>query len=141
MTAQALANGVLVSNTYDNADRLLLLANLGAGGTTLSSFGYTYNPVNNRTKVVEVDGSVVTWSYDPTYQLTIEQRGGPNSYNISYAYDGVGNRTLMVNGGAATTYVYNSANELATSQTSAGITTYTFDADGNLLTAVASGKP
>ena len=50
---------------------------------------------------------------------------------------GVGNRTLMVNSGALTTYTYNAANELATSQTSAGVTTYTFDGDGNLLTAVA----
>ena len=99
VTGQALANGVQVSNTYDNADRLLLLANLGTGGTTLSSFAYTYNPVGNRTQVVEVDGSVVTWSYDPTYQLTNEQRSGANSYNITYAYDGVGNRTLMVNSG------------------------------------------
>ena len=81
------ANGVRVSNIYDNADRLLLLANLGTGGTTLSSFAYTYNPAGNRTQVVEVDGSVVTWSYDPTYQLTNEQRSGPNSYNITYAYD------------------------------------------------------
>ena len=79
VTAQLLANGVRVSNTYDNADRLLLLANLGSGSTTLSSFAYTYNPVGNRTQVVEVDGSVVTWSYDPTYQLTNERRSGANS--------------------------------------------------------------
>ena len=46
---------------------------------------------------------MVTWSYDPIYRLTNEQRGGPNSYNVSYAYDAVGNRTLMLNGGAPTT--------------------------------------
>ena len=84
VTGQVLANGVQVSNTYDNADRLLVLANLGTGGTTLSSFAYTYNPVGNRTQVVEVDGSVVTWSYDPIYQLSNERRSGPNSYNITY---------------------------------------------------------
>ena len=139
VTAQLLANGVRVSNIYDNADRPLLLANLGSGATTLSSFAYTYNPVGDRTQVVEVDGSVVTWSYDPTYQLTNEQRSGTNAYNITYVYDGVGNRTLLVNGGAPTTYVYNSANELETSQTSAGTTTYTFDGDGNLMTMLAPG--
>jgi RHS repeat-associated protein len=140
VTAQLLANGVRVSNTYDNADHLLLLANLAPGGTTLSSFAYTYNPVGNRTQLVEVDGSVVTWTYDPTYQLTNEQRSGASSYNITYAYDAVGNRTLLVNNGAPTTYAYNSANEVATSQASAGVTTYTFDGDGNLLTAVAPGS-
>jgi RHS repeat-associated protein len=71
--------------------------------------------------------------------LTNEQRSGPNLYNITYAYDGVGNRTLLVNSGAPTTSTYNSANELATSQASAGVTTYTFDGDGNLLTTLAPG--
>jgi RHS repeat-associated protein len=140
VTGQLLANGVRVSNTYDNADRLLLLANLGTGGTTLSSFNYTYNPVSNRTQVVEVDGSVVTWSYDPTYQLTNEQRSGANAYNITYAYDAVGNRTLSIGNGTPTTYAFNSANELATSQASAGFTTYTFDGNGNLLAMVAPGN-
>ena len=84
VTANLLANGTQASYTYDNADRLLLLANLTSGGTTLSSFNYTYNPVGNRTQVVEANGDVVTWSYDPTYQLTNEQRSGANSYNITY---------------------------------------------------------
>ena len=139
VTAQVLANGVRVSNTYDNADHLLLLANLTSTGTTLSSFNYAYNVVGNRTRVLEVDGSVVTWSYDPTYQLTNEQRSGPNSYSITYTYDAVGNRTLMVNNAAPTTYTYNAANEMATCQTGAGTTTYTFDGDGNLLTSLAPG--
>ena len=137
VTAQLLANSVRVSNTYDNADRILLLANLGSGATTLSSFAYTYDPVGNRTQVAEVDGSVVTWSYDPTYQLTNERRSGTNGYNIAYAYDAVGNRNLTINTGAATTYAYNAGNELSTSQTGAGTTTYAFDGDGNLLTWIA----
>jgi RHS repeat-associated protein len=140
VTGQFLANGTQVSNTYDWASRLVLLANLTSGGTTLSSFNYTYNPAGNRTRVVEVDGSVVTWTYDPTYQLTSEQRSGVNSYNITYQYDPVGNRTLLLNSGAPTTYVYNAANELSTNQASAGVTTYAFDGDGNLLTSVAPGN-
>jgi len=131
---------VRVSNTYDNADHLLLLANLTSTGTTLSSFNYAYNGVGNRTRVLEVDGSVVTWNYDPTYQLTNEQRSGANSYNITYTYDAVGNRTLMVSTGAPTTYTYNAANELATSQAAAGVTTYGFDGNGNLLTSAAPGN-
>jgi len=137
VTANTLANGTQASYTYDNADHLLLLANLTSGGTTLSSFNYTYNPVGNRTQVVEADGDVVTWSYDQTYQLINEVRSGANAYNITYSYDGVGNRTLLLNGGAPTTSTYNVANELATSQTSAGTTSYTFDGDGNLSTSQA----
>ena len=69
---------VVASNTYDNANQLLLLANITTGGTTLSSFNYTYNPVGNRTQVVEANGDVLTLSYDPTYQLTNKARGRVN---------------------------------------------------------------
>jgi RHS repeat-associated protein len=140
VTANLLANGTQASNTYDHADRLLVLANITSGGTTLSSFNYMYNSVGNRTKVAEANGDVVSWSYDPTYQLTNEQRSGASAYNITYAYDGVGNRTLLVNGGATTTSTYNAANELATSQTGGGTTTYVFDGSGNLLTSQAPGN-
>ena len=89
-----------VSTAYDNADELLLLANLTSTGTTLSSFNYVYDGIGNRTRATEADGSVVTWNYDPTYQLTNEHRSGATTYNITYTYDAVGNRTLMVNNGA-----------------------------------------
>ncbi len=69
----------------------------------------------------------------------LTQRSGANAYNITYVYDGVGNRTLLLNGGAATTSTYNATNELLTSQNSAGTTTYTFDDSGNLLTSQAPG--
>ena len=142
VTRQLLANGVAVSNIYDNADRQLLLANLGSGGTTLSSFAYTYNPVGNRTQVVEVDGSVVTWSYDPTYQLTNEQRSGANElqYHVRLRRRRQSNARCS-DSGAPTTYTYNAANELATSQASAGVTTYTFDGDGNLADNPGAGQP
>ena len=42
---------------------------------------------------MESNGDRVTRSYDKTYQLTNEQRSGSNSYNITYTYDPVGNRT------------------------------------------------
>ena len=119
---------------------ILLLANLTTGGTTLSSFNYTYNPVGNRTQVVEANGDVLTLSYDPTYQLTNERRSGANAYNISYIYDPVGNRTLLLSNGTPTTSTYNAGNELVTSDSSAGVTTNAYDGDGNLLTSVAPGN-
>jgi RHS repeat-associated protein len=82
----------------------------------------------------------VTFGYDPTYQLTNEQRSGVNSYNISYTYDPVGNRTLLLSTGAPTTSTYNAGNELVTSQTSAGVTTSAYDGSGNLLTSLAPGN-
>ena len=92
-------------------------------------------PSGNRQRVVESSGNRVTWSYDKTYQLKNEQRSGSNSYNITYTYDPVGNRLTEINGGVRTTSSYDAANELTRSQVVAGITTYTSDASGNLLTS------
>ena len=58
----------------------------------------------------------MTWSYDKTYQLTNEQRSGSNSYNVTYTYGPLGNRTVVINGGVRTTSTYNPANELTKSQ-------------------------
>jgi RHS repeat-associated protein len=44
-----------------------------------------------------------------------------------------------LNNGAPTTSTYNAANELVTSQASAGVTTNTYDGSGNLLTSLAPG--
>ena len=45
-----------------------------------------------RTGVVELDGTLCTFGYDATNQLTKEQRSGANAYNTSYVYDPLGNR-------------------------------------------------
>ncbi len=127
------ANTTRTSYLYDNADRLLRVANLSSTSTTLSSFTYVYDGVGNRKHVVEVTGNRVTWSYDNTYQLKNEQRSGSNSYNITYTYDPVGSRLVLINGGVRTTSTYDAANELTKTQVVAGVTTMTYDANGNLL--------
>jgi RHS repeat-associated protein len=131
-TSMRLANGTRASYSYDNADRLSRLANLGTGGSTLSSFQYMYDAVGNRTRVVEANGDRVSWSYDKTDQITREWRSGANAYAITYAYDSVGNRLTKKDGGALTSYSYDTANQTRRIQDSTGNTTYTFDGAGNL---------
>ena len=55
------------------------------------------------------------------------------SYDISYEYDAVGNRTLMTDNLASevTTYTYGRANQLLSEESSLGTIDYTYDADGN----------
>jgi RHS repeat-associated protein len=129
------ANTTRTSYSYDNASRLLRVANLTSSNTTLSSFTYALDAVGNRLHVVESTGNRVTWTYDKTYQLKNEQRSGSNGYNITYTYDPVGNRLTEINGGARTTSTYDAVNELTRTRVVAGITTYTSDASGNLLTS------
>jgi RHS repeat-associated protein len=55
------------------------------------------------------------------------------SYDISYTYDGCGNRLTKTDNLASqtTTYTYDAANQLTSSQTGASTTNYTYDAAGN----------
>src|SRR5262249_49984872 len=110
--------------------------------TTLSSFAYALDAVGNRTRVIESDGTRVTWSYDNTYQLTRERRSGANTYDVTYTYDPAGNRKAMLTGGVTTTYAYDSAHQLLTLKDNTGTTTFSYDADGNqaLKTAPGGGR-
>src|SRR5262249_15278242 len=126
-----LANGTRYSYVYDGAGQVLRLANLKPDNTTMSSFNYGYDRAGNRTRVVEADGTRVTWTYDNTYQLKREQRSGANSYDVTYVYDPAGNRTLKQEGTARTTSTFDAGNQLVTEADATGPTTYTFDANGN----------
>ena len=130
---KTLANGMVVSHTYDAAGRETLIENRKRDGTGLAVFTNTYDPMSNRLTVAELDGTRCTFGYDPTYQLINEQRSGPNAYNTTYAYDPLGNRLSKNDSGQVTNYQYNQANELTlTTPPSGAPTTATFDANGNL---------
>ena len=102
-----------------------------APSSPISDFKYQYDPTGNRTRVVEASGDRVTWSYDPTNQLTHEIRDGVNSYNVTHTWDRLGNRLVKDDSGALTTSTYDAANRLINALDSTGTTTFTFDATGN----------
>jgi YD repeat-containing protein len=125
--------------TYDDAGRLLRIANVIPGVATISSFGYGYDPAGNRTRVIEANGDRVTWSYDNLYQLIHERRSGANNYDVTYAYDSSGNRIKKIQNTGTTTVIYDAANQLVKQKLPDGtITTYTFDAAGNQQRATAA---
>jgi len=79
----------------------------------------------------KASGQRTTWTYDATYQLVNERQSGANAYNMTFVYDGVGNRLVKNADGALTTSTYDAANQTQISQAAVGVTTYTFDANGN----------
>ena len=95
------ANGALTSHTYDAAGRLTVLGSARAGGLLVNRFSYSYDPVGNRTGVVESSGDRTTWSYDRAYQLTHERRSGLTSFDVTHAYDPAGNRACRPTPAAA----------------------------------------
>jgi len=127
------ARGVKITQT-DNGDRLTRLSNLKPDNTTLSSFRDTWDNGGNRTSRIENNGDRVTWSYDDTYQLTRERRSGANAYDVTYSYDGAGNRRTKLESGVKTTYTCDGANQLNKYLDNTGTTTLTYDEVGNQRT-------
>ena len=127
------ANGLITDYTYDVRNRPTQLAHRTVGGTVLQSFTNTISPAGRRTQVAELNGSVEQYSYDARGRLVSETRTGSNPYAITHTYDGVGNRTQMVNNGIPTTFTYDFDDRLL----SDGTATYTYDANGNLTRQTA----
>ena len=138
-SVKVVGNGMMHSHTYDPAGRETALEVLKADGTPLAWFTGTYDGVGNRLTQAELDGTLLTFAYDPAYQLINEQRNGANGYNTSYLYDPAGNRLVKNDDGALTTHLYNSADQLLTVTPPTGeVTTSTWDANGNLATEKAA---
>jgi RHS repeat-associated protein len=99
--------------------------------TFVNRFTYTYDLASRRTRVLAVDGSVTSYVYDPSGQLTREWRTVANTAFATITYDLAGNRTLLIDSGLRTTSTYDAANELVLDQALAGRTTYGYDLAGN----------
>ena len=134
MTGQTNANGSTVTNTYDSANRTTETKHKNSTGTTLADYQYSYDGVNNVTTRTDTDGTVTTFGYEATDQLTSESRGGTTgNYSISYTYDHNQNRKTKVLNGVTDTYTYDAHDHL----TSTSSKTYTYDANGNCKTVVS----
>ncbi len=133
--------GRAISHTFDAPGRETLIQNISAAGVAQAVFTNTYSATNNRLTVQELDGTRVTFGYDVTSQLTLEQRSGAQAYDIGYSYDRAGNRLTQTSKRSAVEIAfrnnlliqYNAANAqvLITPPTGAP-TTQTFDPVGNL---------
>ena len=113
--------------------------------STVNSFdNYTYDANGNVLTDTNQDGQWV-YTYDADSQLTqavftpnAADPDGLTAQNLQYAYDAAGNRISETVNGVVTTYRVNNMNEY-TSSTTAGVgtTTYQYDADGNLTSALS----
>jgi RHS repeat-associated protein len=102
--------------SYDSVGRTTNVVHQNSGGTNLANFTYTYD-TGGRVTTQTTNGSVVTYGYDSTNQLTSDT----SSSVPTYTYDGTGNRTM-------TGYKTGTGNQLQND----GTYTYTYDQEGNL---------
>lgn len=122
-------NSVATNYTYDNLSRLTSVLHQ-LSGSTIDGASYTLDSAGNRTaKTDYLAGVTSNYTYDPIYELTQATQGANTTE--SYTYDAVGNRTASL---GVPSYTTNASNELtATSNAS-----YTYDSNGNTLTKTDS---
>ncbi|HEX5415515.1 MAG TPA: SBBP repeat-containing protein, partial [Chloroflexota bacterium] len=146
---------------YDNEDRLASVSAPApvAGGNALTT-SYRYDPVGNRTVVIDANGQATKYLYDVRDSLS-EVDQSPNPWTdpnvtpnpkivTTYGYDNLGNlsRVTRAQGDAnnerATDYAYDGLNRLRRetqyptwpTATPTLVTAYTYDGNGNRLTTL-----
>ena len=117
------------SYTYDHANQMTGITDKNASGTTLVSYGYTYDDAGRVTEEARTwdSGSstdTLTYGYTNNNQLTSVTHTNGSFANESFSWDANGNQT-------GTGYTTTTGNE----QTASPGYTYTYDADGNMITA------
>jgi RHS repeat-associated protein len=133
LLTKELKGGARTSYTYDIADRVLEVLNRKANGEVLSRFDYTYNSLGLPVRIGTSQGTNV-YTYDSVGQLATATLF--DGRTLHYVYDAGGNRQMVVNDGAKTTYLANSLDQY----TSIGANTCRYDADGNLVSQTRDGK-
>ncbi len=113
MLTQNNANGTSVHHEYNLQRGWPTKITYKAGATVTQEYTLEYdgglNTVGNLTEVTELDGSVVSYTYDDLYRLLSETRVGTNAYTKSYTYDLAGN-VLTKDG--STFGAYDTANKM-----------------------------
>ena len=127
-----MGNGTYTTYTYDLTGHVQSLINYAPNGTVNSSFIYTYDTLGRVATMTTLDGTT-TYGYDADSQLTSVKL--PSGEIDTYAYDAMGNRTMVTENGVTTGYATNDLNQY----TSAGAATYSYDKDGNLTVTTGSG--
>ena len=134
LVTQTLPNGITTGYGYDADDRLTDVVHRNTGGSLLLAFHYTLDANGMRTAVRKEtpSGSEITsYAYDDLLHLA--SVAYPDSRQVDYAYDSLGNRTTMtVTAGAVVTvtnYTYDADNRLL----QAGDEVFQYDANGNVI--------
>lgn len=128
MLGAAYVNGTNTTYNYDHAGQVTAITHTSAVSGTFAYFRYGYDNVGNRLNEISSDG-VTSHTYDSLYRLT--NVAYPNSEQVTYAYDPMGNRlalTSTING--VITYTYDAADRLKR----AGLDTFGWDANGRQIT-------
>lgn len=123
--------GGVFTYTYDNVNRLSTLINPDSKTVTAQ-----YDAAGRRTTLLLGLGSKRKYSYDAANRLTTQiELNASNAPIITMtdAYDNVGNRTVHVQDGVVTTWIYDDLSRLISQLKSGERATFTYDAVSNIF--------
>ena len=130
------STGDIITSSYDNTDFPSAIT-LKNSGSTLQSFSYSDAPsgdILTETDIPASSTSPATYSYDAKDRVTSMTPGTGTPHN--YTFDASTNLTALPTGATGT---YDHAGELTSSTLSGTTTNYTYNADGEQLTAAQGG--
>jgi YD repeat-containing protein len=126
---------------YDGYGRLASkhLPEQNAGANTV----YAYNPDDSLLSVTDARGASATYAYNNNRRLVshvsydppsgVPPSGVPDTPDVSFEYDAVGNRTLMTDGFGSKIYTYNQVSQLMSETRNLnGVGTFALNYDYNL---------
>jgi RHS repeat-associated protein len=121
---------------YDPNGRLLDIRHERTHGfpKVIASRRYTYDAVGNPLSMLDEAGKITQYAYNGADWLTSVSY--PDGQNVSYDYDESGNRLREITGAMAVSFVYDVAGRMIARASD----TFTYDPDGNLVTARENGK-
>ena len=132
-------NGLVRTLSYDEDYRLTGI-NTSVGGTNIQDLGYAYDAANLIKTITDslVPANSQTFEYDSDYRLI----SGIGHYgNVSYTYDGVGNRLTRTLDGVTESYNYSSSANWLLSTVKSGFTrSFNYTANGDLSSDGRSGE-
>ncbi len=126
------SSGDTITTSYDNTDNPSAIS-LKNGTNTLQSFTYADSPASTILSEADTPNSAqspAAYTYDAKGRVTSMTPG--TNPTLSYGFDASSNLTTLPPGG---TGHYDNAGELSSATQSGTTTSYTYDADGQRLTA------
>ena len=134
VTEESFADGSFQTFTHDAHGNLLSASSFDTTGALMGITTLTYNVANELLSITYPNGLSLTFTYNSAGQRTqsVDQSG----YTVNYTYDDQGRLSELTDGSGnlIVQYVYNDIGELAEKLNGNGtFTTYSYDADGNLL--------
>ncbi|HEY3365910.1 MAG TPA: glucosaminidase domain-containing protein [Symbiobacteriaceae bacterium] len=129
-----LPGGLVVTYGYDANNKVTQVVSRRSDNTVVNQFTYAYDSVGNISS--RTDGSGTTaYTYDGAGRLASYRK--PDTTTASYTYDGAGNRLTETTvdpllATSTKSYTYDAANRML-GISGAATATYTYDANGNLM--------